>query len=258
MSVAGALAAALATYLVCIALLGVRLPLPVASRRTLALCCLAGITGVAVGALAGAPLAGALAGVAPWWWDARLRATERERTTQSAIAVLDGVVAGSRSGLVLPEALAHAAAYAQGELAARLDAALARMRLGDPPASALATARAGASERADDVLAQIAHCARSRLSADGVAAYLDDVLGARRFERQLEADVRARTAGQRFQVWLLAAVVPGLALYLAAMSPTLAEQLASPLGRTVLVPAGLAFELAGIVASRRALASAER
>lgn len=257
MSLVGALAAALATYLACLALLGARLPLPAPDRvplRGLVLSVGAAVAGALVAASVGMPLVGVAAGLAPWWWRARRRAAARERAEDSVVPVLDVLVGASRAGLVLTDALAHAVPHAREELARRLEDALARIRLGDAPAGALDGSREGASARVADLLAHLAYCARTRLAADATAAYLEDVLAARRFARQLAADVRARTAGQRFQVLLLAAVVPALALYLGVMSPTLAAELASPLGRGVLVPAGLAFELAGIVVSRRVLA----
>jgi Flp pilus assembly protein TadB len=50
---------------------------------------------------------------------------------------------------------------------------------------------------------------------------------------------------------LLAALVPGLALYLALTVPGMAETFTTPLGRFVLLPLAALLELAGIVASRR-------
>ena len=57
---------------------------------------------------------------------------------------------------------------------------------------------------------------------------------------------------------LLAALVPGIAAYLAVTVPSLGVTLSAPLGRTVLVPAAIALELLGIVASRRAVESVLR
>jgi len=63
--------------------------------------------------------------------------------------------------------------------------------------------------------------------------------------------VRARTSGLRLQIVLLAALVPGLALYLALTVPGMAETLATPLGRFVLLPVAAILEVIGILASRR-------
>jgi Flp pilus assembly protein TadB len=71
------------------------------------------------------------------------------------------------------------------------------------------------------------------------------------FEQQIADDVRARASGLRVQIVLLAALVPGLALYLAVTVPGMAETFTTPLGRFVLLPLAALLELAGIVASRR-------
>jgi hypothetical protein len=53
------------------------------------------------------------------------------------------------------------------------------------------------------------------------------------------------------QIVLLAALVPGLALYLCLTVPGLAETLSMPLGRFVLLPLAALLETTGIIASRR-------
>jgi Flp pilus assembly protein TadB len=50
---------------------------------------------------------------------------------------------------------------------------------------------------------------------------------------------------------LLAALVPGLALYLAMTVPGMRETFTMPLGRFVLLPLAAILETAGIFASRR-------
>jgi Flp pilus assembly protein TadB len=184
-------------------------------------------------------------------WSRRRRARSEREGDASLVPVLESLLAATRAGLVPRDAIAVAADRARGELAERLRDALANESLGVGLGEAFASARAGARGRIGAFLADLELCARARLASDRVAALIEDELGTLRFERELASDLAARTAGQRFQVWLLAAIVPALALYLATMSPTLAEQLCSPLGRFVFVPAGLAFELAGIVLSRR-------
>jgi Flp pilus assembly protein TadB len=71
-------------------------------------------------------------------------------------------------------------------------------------------------------------------------------------------DVRARTAGVRVQSYLLAAIVPALALYLVATMPGLGATLATTLGRTVLIPVAAALEVAGIVLNRRVVRGISR
>jgi Flp pilus assembly protein TadB len=70
------------------------------------------------------------------------------------------------------------------------------------------------------------------------------------FERRLRDDVRSRTSGLRVQIALLAALVPGLALYVGLTVPGVADALATPLGRFVLLPLAAVLETAGILLSR--------
>ena len=80
-------------------------------------------------------------------------------------------------------------------------------------------------------------------------------VGFSRVEQQIADDVRARTSGLRVQIFLLAGLVPCLALYLAVTVPGLSETFATPLGRFVLLPLAGVLELSGIVASRRVVSS---
>ena len=67
---------------------------------------------------------------------------------------------------------------------------------------------------------------------------------------QLEQEVRAETSGQRLQIWLLAAIVPGMYLYLRLISPELLSTLdQTAMGRYVLVPTAAILEILGIYLS---------
>ena len=90
-----------------------------------------------------------------------------------------------------------------------------------------------------------------------VAALLDELEERRRQLTRLKAG-GARTAGLRSQVVLLALVVPAIAGYLAFTVPSLAATLGQPVGRFVLIPAALALEVIGVIASRRAVDGAHR
>ena len=187
----------------------------------------------------------------------RLRRARRDGDA-SLVSALEAMLAGARAGLVLSDALALARDRARGDLAERLATAVTNEALGVALGDALAAVRAGASSTVDALLGDLELCARARLPSERVAALAEDELSTMRFARELTSDVGARTAGQRFQVWLLAAIVPALALYLAVMSPTLADELRSPLGRYVFIPGGLLFEVAGIMLSRRVVEQACR
>jgi Flp pilus assembly protein TadB len=72
------------------------------------------------------------------------------------------------------------------------------------------------------------------------------------FNVQLASEVRARTSGQRAQIWLLALVVPALFFYLRLLNPDFLEVLdTTALGRYVLVPVAVFLEVLGIVLSFR-------
>ena len=78
------------------------------------------------------------------------------------------------------------------------------------------------------------------------------------FEERLDEEIRARTAGLRSQVVLLALVVPALAAYLAFTVPSLAATLGQPIGRFVLIPVAAVLEVIGVLASRRAVDGVRR
>jgi len=98
----------------------------------------------------------------------------------------------------------------------------------------------------------------SRLPYDRAGILVAAVADRLAFEERLDEEIRARTAGLRSQVVLLALVVPAIAAYLAFTVPSLAATLGQPIGRFVLIPAALALEVIGVIASRRAIEGAQR
>jgi Flp pilus assembly protein TadB len=98
----------------------------------------------------------------------------------------------------------------------------------------------------------------SRLSYDRAGILVGAVADRLAFEERLDEEIRARTAGLRSQVTLLALVVPAIAAYLAFTVPSLAATLASPIGRFVLIPVAMALEAIGVIASRRAIDGVDR
>lgn len=184
----------------------------------------------------------------------RLRAeTARERSRGPATRVLVAAHATLRSGAPLAEALRRGLEGCDDRIARRpLETALARFDLGEPLDRTLAdAARAMPARRVAAAFDALALGVSERLPIERVAALLGAVTDRLLFEERLAAEVAARAAGARTQMWLLAALVPSLALYLAFTMPALATTLGGPLGRTVLVPAALLLEIAGVVLSRR-------
>lgn len=182
-------------------------------------------------------------------WQARLAMTHLLRAAEAAL----------RSGASLPEALRRACdAASQDRLARRpfVDA-LRAFDLGAPLDEALrASGRRVADRGARMALETVAIGVASRLPHDRAGTLIAAVADRLAFEERLDEEVRARTAGMRSQVVLLALVVPAIAAYLALTVPSLAATLGQPIGRFVLIPAAVVLEAVGVIASRRAIEGA--
>ena len=184
-------------------------------------------------------------------WRSRLATTHLLRATEAAL----------RSGASLPEALRRACgAVTEDRLARRpfVDA-LRAFDLGAPLDRALREASCGATDpRCRIALETLAMGIASRLPYDRAGILVAAVADRLAFEERLDEEIRARTAGLRSQVILLAFVVPAIAAYLAFTVPSLAATLGQPIGRFVLIPAALGLELVGVIASRRAIEGTRR
>ena len=192
---------------------------------------------------------------------ARLRADAAARRARKATTrLLRATEAALRSGGALPEALRRAIDANADPLTRRPFAeALQAFDLGAPLDEALRTAAGSTPDRRVRVaLETLALGVTSRLPGERSGTLVGAVADRLAFEERLDEEIGARTAGLRSQMLLLAAIVPGMAIYLALTVPSLAATLSGPLGRTVLVPVAMVLELAGIVASRRALGAAGR
>ncbi len=216
------------------------------------------LIGAVLGSMTGIPVgAAAVLGVMPSVL-ARARAgAARDRARRSLIPLLVTTHASLRSGLALPEALRRAVAGCDHPIARRpFEEALARFDLGDPLDLALGAGAPRAGDpRVSDAMHTLALGVSERMPIDRAASLLNAVAELARHDESLEDEVRARSAGIRLQMYLLAAVVPILAVYLLATLPGLAATLGSALGRTVLVPGAAVLEITGIVVSRRIVRS---
>ena len=206
------------------------------------------------GAVAGLPfLVVPVVSIAPSVW-VRLRAeAARAHARRGMRQVVAATEASLRSGIPLPESLRRAADQVADPLAVRrIRRALREFDLGAGlDAALIGAARDSRDARARMALGTLALGVAERLPRDRVADLLGVVGDRLAFEDQLDDEVRARAAGARQQQWLLALLVPVMALYLAATMPTLALTLDSALGRFVLIPAAATLEVAGMVISRR-------
>ena len=203
----------------------------------------------------------AATGLAPSMVVRSRAAAVRSRARRAMTHLLRATEAGLRSGASLPEALRRACgAASENPLARRpfVDA-LRAFDLGAPLDTALrASADGAADQRSRIALDTLAMGIASRLPYDRAGILVAAVADRLAFEERLDEEIRARTAGLRSQVLLLALVVPALAAYLAFTVPSLAATLAQPIGRFVLIPAALCLEVIGVIASRRAIEGALR
>jgi Flp pilus assembly protein TadB len=186
---------------------------------------------------------------------ARTRAARRrdERARQT-VTVLQMTLAGLRSGSSLTEALRLATSAGQGLALGPFAGAVRAFDLGAPLDVALRGARAQAHDhRVILGLEALSLCVAEQLPASRCGTLVASAVDRLVFEQRTADDVRARTSGLRVQILLLAALVPGLALYLAITVPGLSATLTMPLGRFVLLPLAAILETAGIVASRRVI-----
>ncbi len=205
----------------------------------------------------GSPLVLAIgAAIAPSLW-IRVRADgARDRARRAFARLMAATEGGVRSGLSLPEALRRAAEACDDRLASRpIVRALAAFDLGAGLDESLLATESACHRSTRVALRSTALAIAHGLPRERVADLLASVVDRAGFEERLEDEMRASTSGARQQQWLLAAVVPALALYLAVTIPSLGQTLGSDLGRFVLIPAAAALELAGIVLGRHFLRS---
>jgi Flp pilus assembly protein TadB len=179
-------------------------------------------------------------------------ARRRDERGRETLDLLQMTLAGLRSGSSLPEALRLAAFSGAEPTSGPFAGAVRAFDLGEALDVALRDARGRARDRRAVVgLDALSLCVAEQLPASRCAMLIASAVDRLLFEQRMQDDVRARTSGLRVQIVLLAALVPGLALYLAITLPGMAETLTSPLGRFVLLPLAALLEVAGIAASRR-------
>lgn len=219
------------------------------------------IGGIAIAhALSVTPLAALALGLVPSI-AARARAQAARDRARSALAqLLLDAHSALRSGIALPEALRRAAAACPDRLARRpLETALQRFGLGDALDRAIREAVVGsADQRLSATFHTLALGISERLPIERAAALLGAMAERAVHDERVDADIRARTAGVRVQTYLLAVIVPALAAYLVVTMPGLGATLATPLGRTVLIPVAALLEIAGIAVNRRVVRGVSR
>jgi len=210
------------------------------------------ICGLTVASAVGATPLGLIGAVVPSIVARTLAARRRDERARQTIALLQMTLAGLRSGAGLTEALRLASASGPEVDFGPFAAALRAFDLGAPLDAALRDVRGRTRDHRLIVgLDALSLCIAEQLPASRCVTLIASTIDRLLFEQRIVEDVRARTSGLRLQIVLLAALVPGLALYLALTVPGMAETLATPLGRFVLLPVAAILEVIGILASRR-------
>jgi Flp pilus assembly protein TadB len=215
---------------------------------------LATVLGLALAGSLGVLPIGLIGAAAPSVAARTIAARRRDERARETISLLQMTLAGLRSSASLTEALRLAVSSGQVDTFGPFAGAVRAFDLGAPLDDALLAARAQARDRRVLLgLDAISLCVAEQLPASRCGALIASVVERLVFEQRTADDVRARTSGLRVQILLLAALVPGLGVYLAITVPGVAETLMNPLGRFVLVPLAAALEAAGVFTSRRVM-----
>jgi len=210
------------------------------------------VCGLALASAMSVPALGLTGAVVPSIVARTLAARRREKRARQTVALLQMTLAGLRSGAGLTEALRLASSSEPEAEFGPFAAALRAFDLGAPLDVALRGARAQTRDHRLIVgLDALSLCVAEQLPASRCVTLIASTIERLVFEQRIAEDVRARTSGLRVQIGLLAALVPGLALYLALTVPGMSEALTTPLGRFVLLPLAATLEVIGILASRR-------
>lgn len=200
-------------------------------------------------------LAGAAAGlVVPRAYVAWLTRTQAQRSEAEAPKLLQALLAGLIAGGTYLEALRQARlACSDRWLQQDLDRVIQGFLLDIPLHESLAEIRSRTATRNLGLIWETLRiCTEHHLPTEKSRTLLLELSSTVQFNVQLANEVRARSTGQRAQIWLLAVIVPGMFLYLRLMSPQLLSVLDDTmLGRFVLFPLAAALEVAGIVLSLR-------
>ena len=232
--------------------------LNVDARRFTLLCLATPPVLVLAGMILGSPVVAVVGGAAGFavprlYLDALVRA-QRRRTEAEAPRLLQVILASLASGSTYLEALQEARARATDRwLRDDLDRVIADFHLGVPLERSIAEVRSATAGRNLALIwDNLAICIANRIPASRAKGLFVELSATVQFNVQVQQEVRARTSGQRAQIWLLALIVPGLFLYLRMLDSSLFAVLdATTLGRWVLLPAAVFLEVLGIVLSFR-------
>lgn len=179
---------------------------------------------------------------------------QSRRSESEAPRLLQAVLSGLTAGNTYLDALRQARLTCTDPwIREDLDYVIQRFLLDVSLHQSLQTVRARVATRNLGLIWEtLTICAANQLPTQAARTLFFELSSTVQFNVQLANEVRARSSGQRAQIWLLAVIVPGMYLYLRLMSPQLLSVLDETIvGRYVLVPLAAALEVIGLALSFR-------
>ena len=176
------------------------------------------------------------------------------RSEAEAPRLLQAFLAGLTGGSTYLDALRQARLTCSDPLIQEdLDFVVQRFLLDAPLHESLREVRARTTTRNLGLIWEtLTICAENHLPTQAARSLFFELSTTIQFNVQLANEVRARSSGQRAQIWMLAVIVPGMYLYLRLTSPQLLSVLdETMLGRFVLLPLAAVLQVAGIALSLR-------
>jgi Flp pilus assembly protein TadB len=201
-----------------------------------------------------AVVAGAAGLLVPRLYLAWLVHAQSQRSEVEAPRLLQALLSGLTAGSTYLDALRQARLSCTDPwIREDLDLVIQRFLLDVPLHESLQTVRARIMTRNLGLIWEtLMISAANQLPTQAARTLFFELSSTVQFNVQLANEVRARSSGQRAQIWLLAVIVPGMYLYLRLMSPQLLSVLdETTVGRYILFPLAAALEVVGIVLSFR-------
>jgi Flp pilus assembly protein TadB len=198
--------------------------------------------------------AGAAGLLAPRLYLAWLVHAQSRRSESEAPRLLQAMLSGLTAGSTYLDAMRQARlACTDPWIREDLDFVIQRFLLDMPLHESLHVIRARITTRNLGLIWEtLLICTANQLPTQAARTLFFELSSTVQFNVQLANEVRARSSGQRAQIWLLAVIVPGMYLYLRLMSPQLLGVLdETTLGRYILFPLAAALEVIGVALSFR-------
>jgi Flp pilus assembly protein TadB len=201
-----------------------------------------------------AVVAGVAGLLAPRLYLAWLVHAQSRRSESEAPRLLQALLSGLTAGSTYLDALRQARLTCTDPwIREDLEYVIQRFLLDVPLHESLQAVRARVTTRNLGLIWEtLMICAANQLPTQAARTLFFELSSTVQFNVQLANEVRARSSGQRAQIWLLAVIVPGMYLYLRLMSPQLLSVLdETTVGRYILFPLAAALEVIGLALSLR-------